>query len=97
MNGRGECRPQRKADRVAESLARELEEARLASEAHVAALEILRDRLARVEALAAWFESQHNWREWGIHRQIRAALAGPANPQPPTRTEAMDGDREVWF
>lgn len=31
---------------------------------------------ANVEALAAWFEGQPNWREWGVHRQIRAALRG---------------------
>ncbi len=31
--------------------------------------------LARVEALAGWFEHQHNWREWRIHNQIRAALS----------------------
>lgn len=32
----------------------------------------LRRALARVELLAEWFESQTNWREWGIHEQIRA-------------------------
>lgn len=35
----------------------------------------LRAKVARVEQLAAWFEAQPNWNEWGIHRQIRAALA----------------------
>lgn len=32
--------------------------------------------LARVGDLAEWFEAQPNWREWGVHRQIRAALGG---------------------
>jgi hypothetical protein len=32
-------------------------------------------KVAKVVTLADWFESQMNWNEWGIHRQIRAALA----------------------
>ena len=34
-------------------------------------------KVARVEVLADWFEQQPNWREWGVHAQIRAALAEP--------------------
>ena len=48
----------------------------LDEEALFAALNEARTKVARVEALATWFEAQHNWREWGVHKQIRAALTG---------------------
>jgi len=55
-----------------------------AAEAELAALR------GRIEALAAWFESQPNWNEWGVHRQIRAALAAsPAEDTTPVIPESV--------
>lgn len=31
-------------------------------------------KLEAVERLADWFDAQENWREWGVGRQIRAAV-----------------------
>lgn len=39
------------------------------------------DQVAQVAALADWFDAQPNWREWGIGRQIRAALNLPTTTE----------------
>lgn len=44
-------------------------------EQQVAHIDRLAQRIDSAYSLAAWFEAQPNWNEWGIHRQIREALS----------------------
>ena len=87
MNSQGECRrPNRKADRVSESLAREVQELQERELAHLAALRILRERLERVEALCDTVEAAPVG--WGgdmvvsLARSVRGAMTFPTERPP---------------